>query len=44
MSLAHIVVKILTSGVSWYFDRQQSGLKTKIATDVGSVGFDQLTC
>ncbi|KAJ9607412.1 hypothetical protein H2200_008485 [Cladophialophora chaetospira] len=43
ISIAHAVVKTVAGAVSWYFDREQGGLRTRLTADVGSSMFDQLT-
>ncbi|KIW24218.1 uncharacterized protein PV07_09946 [Cladophialophora immunda] len=41
VSVAEVVIKILTTSVSWYFSSRQEGLKTEIVGEIGSAVFNQ---
>ncbi|KIW95754.1 uncharacterized protein Z519_02818 [Cladophialophora bantiana CBS 173.52] len=43
VSVAEVVIKILSTGVSWYVDGKQKGLKIELVGDIGSAGFNQVT-
>ncbi|KAH0844077.1 hypothetical protein AYO21_02167 [Fonsecaea monophora] len=43
VSVTEVTIKVLATGVTWYLDAKQKGLKTEIVGDIGSAVFDQIT-
>lgn len=41
VSIGEVGLKILTTGVGWFFNRKQNGLKSDLLVDLGSAAFDQ---